>query len=204
MQNDELIYAYQNRYEKVLVPIAIEIEKCLKDILKEYPRIDRIYARAKSPDSFIIKAQEKNGDKPLYTEPLRQIQDQIGARIISFYLSDVDPIGKIVSEYFAKIEEQRIEPASEKSFGYEGKHYIFLIPKSFITPDLQRGLCPDFCELQIITMFQHAWAEANHDLSYKPTKTLNWSQHRRVAYAAAQAWGADQIFLQLAKEIVDN
>jgi putative GTP pyrophosphokinase len=202
MNNEELLHVYQDRYEKVLIPMANNIEKRLRDILQDYPRIDRVYARAKSPKSFMKKAQEKDADHQIYTEPLREIQDQIGARIISFYLLDVEPIGELVNEYFAKIEEQKIEPASEKSFGYEGKHYIFLIPKEFISPELSKDLCPDFCELQIITMFQHAWAEANHDIVYKPRKELSWSQHRRVAYAAAQAWGADQIFLQLAKELI--
>lgn len=57
-----------------------------------------------------------------------------------------------------------------------------------------------FFELQIKTLFQHAWSESEHDLGYKPTTTLSSDQKRRLAFTAAQAWGADQIFDELFKQ----
>jgi ppGpp synthetase/RelA/SpoT-type nucleotidyltranferase len=61
--------------------------------------------------------------------------------------------------------------------------------------------CPTFFELQIKTLFQHAWGEADHDLIYKPSGALTSDQRRRVAFTAAQAWGADRIFEELAQEL---
>jgi ppGpp synthetase/RelA/SpoT-type nucleotidyltranferase len=58
-----------------------------------------------------------------------------------------------------------------------------------------------FFELQIKTLFQHAWSEAEHDLGYKPTTILTSAQKKRLAFTAAQAWGADQIFDELFREI---
>ena len=48
---------------------------------------------------------------------------------------------------------------------------------------------PKFFELQIKTLFQHAWSEAEHDLGYKEDKHLNLDQKRRLAFTSAQAWG---------------
>jgi ppGpp synthetase/RelA/SpoT-type nucleotidyltranferase len=64
-------------------------------------------------------------------------------------------------------------------------------------------LVPKFFELQIKTLFQHAWAEANHDLAYKPLVPMSAHQRRLIAFTAAQAWGADQVFAQLVDEIVN-
>jgi len=65
------------------------------------------------------------------------------------------------------------------------------------------GEAPEFFELQIKTLFQHAWAEAEHDLGYKPPKPLTSIQKRKMAFTAAQAWGADQIFDELSRELAE-
>jgi len=202
ISEDELSNLYQYRYKNVLIIIASKLENNIKELLIDYPRIDRISARAKLPDSFIRKAYiKKEGDFLKYSEPLSQIQDQIGVRVITFYKSDVEPICQHLKEYLAPIEEQLIIPDSVKEFGYEGKHLVLFIPKEFITPDLAKEHCPTFFELQIVTLFEHAWAEANHDLAYKPQSELNSDQRRKVAFTAAQAWGADYIFDQLVIEL---
>jgi len=47
-------------------------------------------------------------------------------------------------------------------------------------------------QLQIKTPFRHAWTEASHDLAYKAAPQLTTLCKRKVAFTAAQAWGADQ------------
>ena len=62
-------------------------------------------------------------------------------------------------------------------------------------------MLPGFFELQIKTLFQHAWAEADHDLGYKPgTVPLTSAQRRKIAFTSAQAWGADHMFDELFRE----
>jgi putative GTP pyrophosphokinase len=51
--------------------------------------------------------------KPKYSDPLSQIQDQIGARIIVFYQSDVGRIDELVKKYFRAIEYRKVVPDSE-------------------------------------------------------------------------------------------
>jgi ppGpp synthetase/RelA/SpoT-type nucleotidyltranferase len=72
------------------------------------------------------------------------------------------------------------------------------MPKGLLKGDADKSLLPDVFELQVKTLFQHAWSEADHDLGYKPGgKTPNPAQKRLLAYASAQAWGADRVFDEL-------
>jgi putative GTP pyrophosphokinase len=150
---------------------------------------------------FLGKAEKQDNGKLKYTEPLAQIQDQLGARIITFYISDVQRVSDVIRKYYRPVESRTVVPDSEWEFGYFGVHFILLVPGDLIEPDMDRALVPDFFELQIKTLFQHAWSEAEHDLGYKPGATpLTADQKRRFAFTAAQAWGADRIFDELGHE----
>ena len=165
------------------------------------PRIDRVTARAKDVGRFVKKADTRVDGKLKYVEPLSQIQDQIGARIVVFYQSDVERIDAQVKKYFRAIEFQKMVPETESEFGYFGHHLVLVLPSDVIETDMDRTLIPDFFELQIKTLFQHAWSEADHDLGYKPgDKPLVSEQKRLVAFTSAQAWGADHIFDRLFRE----
>lgn len=199
---DDLRQSYQERYDKILTPIATNLEKHIKDRLINVPHIDRVSARAKNVERFMAKAIKTNDDgKPKYSDPMNQIQDQIGARIVVFYLSDIQQIDDKVHDYYSPIEEKYLVPDTVNEFGYEGKHYTLFIPKDLLLPDYLKGQYPQFFELQIKTLFEHAWAEANHDLAYKPHIELSNEQKRKIAFTAAQAWGADLIFNQLFQEL---
>jgi ppGpp synthetase/RelA/SpoT-type nucleotidyltranferase len=187
---------YQVRHDAVLTELAASLTKELQGYLAGQVRVDRIQARAKGTDRFVAKAEKINADgSKKYTHPLNQIQDQIGARIIVFYLSDVEKISKIIEEYFRPVEVRRLVPESEWQFGYFGKHYVLLFPAELIKDEWDSDKVPQFFELQIKTMFQHAWSEANHDLGYKPgARELAVEDVRSLAFASAQAWGADRMF----------
>jgi len=190
---------YNEKYP-FLEEIAQNIKKDLFGYLNKKVRIDRITARAKSVQRFIIKATKKNKNGSIkYNEPLKQIQDQIGARIITYYLDDVETIARIIKEYYTFIEELDKKPDIITEFGYFGKHFILLIPDE-LKPNDKNIEIPPFFELQIKTLFQHAWGEAEHDLNYKTNDPLSDDDKRMIAYSSAQAWGADQIFNTLYKK----
>ena len=197
----ELETIYRSRLEHSLTRLAGAIEDQLRAYFAAEPRIDRVTARAKSVDRFLAKARKVENGAAKYAEPLRQIQDQVGARVITFYWSDVERIAAIVERYYRPIEARNLVPESEWEFGYFGRHYILLIPNDVIDPSMDRELIPEFFELQVKTLFQHAWSEAEHDLGYKPgTVPLTSDEKRRLAFTAAQAWGADRIFDELFHE----
>jgi putative GTP pyrophosphokinase len=198
---EQLRAEYQRRFDTVLVRLVQSLEKHIDECLQGQPRIDRISARAKDVGRFVKKASTLMEGKPKYGNPLSQIQDQIDARIIVFYQSDVERIDELVKKYFRAIEYRKVVPDSESEFGYFGQHLILIIPTDIIEDGMDRSLIPEFFELQIKTLFQHAWSEADHDLGYKPgEQPLTTEQKRRIAFTSAQAWGADQMFDQLFHE----
>lgn len=185
---------YAERF-KLLREVDKDLEALFDELVAGLPRIDRVSTRVKPVDRFAEKAVRTVDDGEelsyKYEHPLEDIQDQIGARIVVYYRSDVDPIADRVLAELRVVEDREIEEPDPQRFGYESRHFVCFIP-----PDIRERHEPpiDFFELQIATLFQHAWAEANHDLGYKAQWELDWEEKRRIAWAAAQAWGADRIF----------
>ena len=199
--HEQLEVAYARRYERVLVLLAARLHEYISGLMEDQPRIDRVTVRAKSPDRFLGKAATGGENGFNYSDPLAQIQDQIGARIVVFYRDDVQRVEKIVNRYFAAIENRQLIPETESEFGYFGHHLVLVLPTDVIDKDMDDSMVPSFFELQIKTLFQHAWSEADHDLGYKPGSVpLTSDQKRKIAFTSAQAWGADLIFDELFRE----
>lgn len=191
--------SYRERHEQVLLPLAYQLQTELSDWLDGEPRIDRVSARAKSVDRFLAKSEKVEDGKIKYADPLNDIQDQVGARIVVFYECDVDRVAELVRKYLRPIEFKSMYPENQWTFGYFGRHYIYLFPTHIIEDERFAGKdMPHYFELQIKTLFQHAWSEANHDLGYKPgEQELDPEDARHLAFASAQAWGADKTFSTL-------
>lgn len=194
---------YRARHDAVLVPLAASLAKLIGEHLSGEHRIDRISARPKGVERFLRKAENVDGaGKRKYAEPLSQIQDQVGARVTVFYKADVERVRAILLRYLRPVETKDLVPASEWEFGYFGWHSVCLFPQELILPEWPKECVPLFFELQIKTLFQHAWSEANHDLGYKPEGgALTSDQKRMLAFTSAQAWGADHAFQDLFSEL---
>ena len=151
---------YEERFERTLCPLAERLLEYITPLFRDVRHIDRITVRPKSVDRFVEKALAKQGHTDKYSDPFNQIQDQLGARIVVFYLSDVEPVAQEVCRYFRPIESQLVVPDSEAEFGYFGKHMVLFIPSDVLQVVDERN-APRFFELQVKTLFQHAWSEAN-------------------------------------------
>jgi putative GTP pyrophosphokinase len=196
--NNDFDTQYMPFYQNVLRPTAVSLENLIREYLAGTPHIDRIVARAKHPDRFEVKARKRDPEGNLrYPEPLVQIQDLVGARVVVFYRGDVESTEARLMKYFRAIEQKTIVPDSEWTFGYFGRHAILALPPDAVPNNIDTESAPAFFELQIKTLFQHAWSEAEHDLGYKPPEDLTAEQQRYLAYTSAQAWGADHVFQQL-------
>jgi putative GTP pyrophosphokinase len=160
------------------------------DALSGVAHIDRIHFRVKDTESFVAKAESGK-----YSEPLVEIEDQIAGRVIVFFLSDIPVIKEALTRLFHPLEIRTREPERDAEFGYQSEHLVFMIPV-WSKPGTWSSIDdpPSTFEVQIRTLFMHAYAEPEHDLKYKAASDLHPESRRELSWIAASAWGADQAF----------
>lgn len=202
MDDSEVRRHYIER-QGVLVELARKLKEATNRALatsmdEGLINVDRISFRVKDLDSFCEKAGKlKDAVDPnstrKYSDPLEEIEDQVAGRILVFFRSDLVRVEKILTERFGPVEIAHKEPKSASEFDYETNHYVFAIP----TLQLPSGwgeceFMPETFEMQVRTLFMHAWAEPQHNLNYKNKVDIEREEKRRLAWVAASAWGADE------------
>ena len=106
-----------------------------------------------------------------------------------------------LSPIFGPVERQTKEPEEPTEFDYESEHFVLIIPEHYKPAGwTDMDQMPTTFELQVRTLFMHAWAEPQHDLGYKGTE-LDHNTKRELAWVAASAWGADRTFNDIARRL---
>jgi predicted RNase H-like nuclease/ppGpp synthetase/RelA/SpoT-type nucleotidyltranferase len=130
-----------------------------------------VTGRAKSVASFAAKAARTVDGRRVFTDPLRQITDQIGIRVITYVHSDVQAVVDLLDDQVVVHDDRDmgLETASEGRFGYASRHLLVgLAPGQDVAP-AYAPLQGCQAQVQIRTVLQHAWAEFEHDIRYKGT-----------------------------------
>jgi predicted RNase H-like nuclease/ppGpp synthetase/RelA/SpoT-type nucleotidyltranferase len=145
-----------------------------------------VTGRAKSIESFSAKAGRTVHGEPVYADPLRDITDQIGIRVITYVRSDVAAVAEVLGSQLTVLDDRDLgqETASEGRFGYASRHL-----------QVARNGGPT-AQVQVRTVLQHAWAEFEHDIRYKGTVPEEHARDfdRRFTLAAGLLELADQEF----------
>ena len=118
----EQYYSLIPTLKDVLKDIVLELREFVE--VKGLNNIDYIKGRVKDVNSFLKKAsmEDENKNELKYQNPLLEIQDIIGLRIIVYYLDDVDKIYNVLNKsLYQQIEIKHHRPKSEEDFEYEGK-----------------------------------------------------------------------------------
>ena len=167
--------------------------------------VNSIEDRAKDPESFGMKAEtpsEDDSEAPKYPNPLEDITDLAGVRIITFFPRTVVSVGDCIYEEFDVIEHTDHSGARlrEERFGYQSDHYLVrLTPQRTSLPEYAQhsGLV---AEVQVRTILQHAWAEIEHDIQYKSSITTPNTIQRRFMALAGVLEIADREFQAIQDE----
>jgi ppGpp synthetase/RelA/SpoT-type nucleotidyltranferase len=125
--------------------------------------------RTKSVASFAAKAARQVDDRLEYDEPLEEITDQIGVRVITYVHSDVAAVAEVFDDQLVVLDDRDLgrETASEGRFGYASRHLLVTVGDP--PPDTYGDLAGHRASVQVRTVLQHAWAEFEHDIRYKGT-----------------------------------
>jgi ppGpp synthetase/RelA/SpoT-type nucleotidyltranferase len=158
--------------------------------------------------SFASKAARSVDGRPLFPDPLHDITDQIGIRVITYVNSDVQAVVDLLNDQITVHDDRDLgrETASQGRFGYASRHLLVsLDPVREAQPAYER-LRSRRSQVQIRTVLQHAWAEFEHDIRYKGTIP---EQHvsefdRRFTLAAGLLELADQEFSMIRDRLRDG
>jgi putative GTP pyrophosphokinase len=190
---DDLARIYSSRLP-LLEAAKAALERETADALADAEHIDRVSFRVKSITSFVAKASDPANDPP-YSLPLLEVEDQIAGRVIVFFLRDMSSVQERLAQTFSTVEWSRRQPARDEEFGYESDHMICIIPPHLKPVGwVERDDMPNTFELQIRTIFMHAYAEPQHDMAYKSPGDLPGMVRKELAWIAASAWGADRAY----------
>jgi predicted RNase H-like nuclease/ppGpp synthetase/RelA/SpoT-type nucleotidyltranferase len=150
--------------------------------------------RAKSVASFAEKANRAQGGRLLYPEPLADIGDQLGVRVITYVRADVEAVAALLAEQLTVRDDRDLGEltASQGRFGYASRH-------------LQVDVEDRVVQVQLRTVLQHAWAEFEHDIRYKGTVPAEHTSEfdRRFTLAAGLLELADQEFSAIRDRLRD-
>ena len=154
--------------------------------------------RGKGVASFAAKTDKTVDGQPLYPDPLRDITDQIGARVITYVTSDVIAVADVVKDQLGVVEDKDLgqETANEGRFGYVSRHLQVALDPLWLGTLPADPVRVTSAQIQIRTVLQHAWAEFEHDIRYKGTipEALASDLNRRFTLAAGLLELADREF----------
>ncbi len=181
------------KYANLLKTILIELAK---NISPE----SIVQTRAKTVTSYAEKIQRPGKAEEYGPNPVDDLTDLCGGRIILPTLDDVKKCCQIVEENF-KIQwedsEDKLDTLDKDQFGYLSHHYIVqLNPESRYLQnlDVPDEIYPLKAELQIRTLLQHCWSVIQHDNLYKPNIKIPDNIKRQFYRIAAILEDADYEF----------
>lgn len=177
------------QYEHLFNEVAYILKKRMDESGIEYAAVT---GRAKSLKSFAEKIARKK-----YVDPLKDITDLAGVRLVYLYKSDRPAIEKIIEPEFDIIERvDKVEEQEVDRFGYGALHYLVHLglKSSGARYDDLKGLV---CEIQVRTVLQDAWAIIDHHLSYKQESDIPKILRRKINSLSGLFETADDQFNQV-------
>jgi putative GTP pyrophosphokinase len=171
---------------------AAKLHSLIDELLEKETIKAVIESRAKEVESF---EEKLNRPDKCYENPLKDMTDLSGIRVILPTLDDVEKVAAITAREFT-IDDARsvnkLDLLDPDRFGYLSQHYIVKIKE----PRCLLAEWEDFVELcaevQVRTILQHAWAGVEHSLNYKSTHDVPKQLRRRMFRLSALFELADQ------------
>lgn len=197
----EAVRAYAARQPELRAATRAYVE--LIQVLLDDAGIDylSVTGRTKSVASFAEKANRASDDQVLYPDPLDQITDQIGVRVITYVHSDVAAVAEVLDDELAILDDRDLgeEMARSGRFGYASRHLLVEVNPGAELPVLEGHRA----SVQVRTVLQHAWAEFEHDIRYKGNVPEDAAADldRRFTLAAGLIELADREFATIRERI---
>lgn len=159
---DNILNEYKRKrpdYEEFRIVVLNTLESLLNEGNYKY----QISSRTKTLERLREKIIRKKQDEKYYYS-LGEVEDLVGIRVIFYTERDKE---KFVEEIKEEITGYIKTETREKENGYNAIHMIASFGHERLKLSEYKRYRGLKCEIQITSIFHHAWAEIEHDLIYK-------------------------------------
>lgn len=169
-----------------------EVKFVLQERLKNTEmKVSTITGRTKTPESLEEKLQRKQ-----YLNPLKDVTDLAGVRIVCYYEPDIQKISALIKSSFVVHDYgDKLDRLGVDKMGYHGVHFIITLGPKFSGARYD-GIIDLKCEIQVRTVLQDAWALISHHLIYKDEASIPLRIQRDLNNVAS--------LLEIAQGVFDN
>lgn len=200
MDTNAAISVFQKNHPAYCV-FTSRLHDLIEELLKQGAiKTHFMESRAKTLESFSDKV---NRPGKSYKNPVDEMPDLCGIRVIVYYTDDLLKVGALLKEEFNIIEEELSHQPSGYSadkFGYLSAHYVIGLAKNRAMLPEWRGFAKMHAEIQVRTVLQHAWAAVSHALQYKREGDVPFELRRRLFRLAGLFEIADEEFIAVRNE----
>ncbi|MGD0711566.1 MAG: hypothetical protein ABR968_10355 [Bacteroidales bacterium] len=195
---------YIEKYQSIR-PIYEDFNERIKGLItsiidENHINYHLIESRTKTLEGFKEKILRK---ELKYTNPIEEMTDIVGARIILYYQDELDKVIEIIKKEFLIDEDNSIDKGKllkANEFGYQSVHYVCKLSE-------KRNSLPEWkkysnlsVEIQIRTVLQHSWASISHELEYKKNFEIPSVLQRKLFRLAGLFELADEQFINVRDE----
>ena len=175
--------------------LASEISYILdKEVKSKEIKVAHISYRAKELSSFLEKI-----DRKTYVNPINEIVDLSGVRLVYLYTSDINRIKDIIESRFEILETvDQQEQYEHDQFGYSALHYVVRLGSNHLGARYD-DLKDLKCEIQVRTILQDAWSIVSHHLLYKRESQIPSVLKRKIHSLSGLFETADDQFDNIKK-----
>lgn len=175
----------------------------LESAIKTRAPLGIVQTRPKAVASFAEKCLRK---RHKYDNPVGELTDLCGARVIVNTLSELEALSEFVEKHFVVDESNSdsfVDRLKPSEFGYRSVHYVVQLPEkdSILGVAVPPAIGGKKAEIQLRTFLQHAWSELAHDRLYKNEVRLPRSLQREVAGFSAVLEDTEAAFDRWVKRV---
>lgn len=163
-----------NKYDKMCNVVANILLKYSSNTKILNPDLEK---RVKSFESIVEKIPRKGLERNFNNESSLFFNDIAGVRLICYFKEDYN---KICKEIERKVDFNiRKAETKRDEFGYRATHYDITLKRNRTKLLEYSDLKDIICEIQIKTVFAHAWSKVHHKLIYKSEEFKNISDSKK-------------------------
>jgi len=190
-----------NEYSKIrpsYINYCNKLKTLLSDLLLNSSiKYHIIEGRPKTIESYSEKLSR--GGKN-YQNPLHEITDLCGLRIIVYYEDDVDKICALIDKEFNVDESKSIDKRASLNvdqLGYLSVHKIVSLSDERAKLSEWSNYKEHISEIQVRSVLQHAWSVISHSLLYKRESDVPYQIRRKLLRLSGLLELADEEFSEI-------